>query len=131
MVFLIVMYIVLKGTVQQPDYYSNQDLENVISPIKAHKLEEMLVKFGYPEHKTCFLVDGFVNGFDIGYEGPVVRQSISDNIPFSVGDKIDLWNKLIKEVRLQRVAGPFKDIPFDNYIQSPIGLVPKAGGDQT
>ena len=25
-------------------------------------------------------------------------------------------------------AGPFNDIPFDNYVQSPIGLVPKAGG---
>ena len=34
----------------------------------------------------------------------------------------------MKEVRNKRVAGPFKEIPFKNYIQSPIGLVPKAGG---
>ena len=33
----------------------------------------------------------------------------------------------MKEVKLKRFAGPFEDIPFDNYIQSPIGLVPKAG----
>ena len=31
----------------------------------------------------------------------------------------------MKEVELKRVAGPFTDIPFDNFIQSPIGLVPK------
>ena len=37
----------------------------------------------------------------------------------------------MKEVKLKRVAGPFDEIPFQNYMQSPIGLVPKAGGDQT
>ena len=37
----------------------------------------------------------------------------------------------MKEVHLKRVAGPFKEIPFTNFIQSPIGLVPKAGSDQT
>ena len=37
-----------------------------------------------------------------------------------------LWNKLIKEVRAKRVAGPFNEIPFDNYIQSPIGMVLKS-----
>ena len=34
----------------------------------------------------------------------------------------------MKEVQAQRVAGPFNEIPYKNYIQSPIGLVPKAGG---
>ena len=37
----------------------------------------------------------------------------------------------MKEVRLGRVAGPFNEVPFDNFIQSPIGLVPQAGGNQT
>ena len=37
----------------------------------------------------------------------------------------------MKEVRLKRVAGPYNTIPFDNFIQSPIGLVPKDGGKQT
>ena len=36
-----------------------------------------------------------------------------------------------EEVKVGRVAGPFAEIPFENYIQSPIGLVPKSGGDQT
>ena len=33
----------------------------------------------------------------------------------------------MKEVKAKRFAGPFKNIPFENYIQSPIGLVPKSG----
>ena len=37
----------------------------------------------------------------------------------------------MKEVQLKRYAGPFKNIPFENYIQSPIGLVPKDGGKKT
>ena len=44
-----------------------------------------------------------------------------------VGSRTQLWNKLIKEVRAGHVAGPYDNIPFENYIQSPIGLVPKAG----
>ena len=31
----------------------------------------------------------------------------------------------MKEVKLKRCAGPFKKIPFNNYIQSPVGLVEK------
>ena len=36
----------------------------------------------------------------------------------------------MKEVKLGRVAGPFKknELPFDYFVQSPIGLVPKHGG---
>ena len=33
----------------------------------------------------------------------------------------------MKEVELGRYAGPFESIPFETFIQSPIGLVPKAG----
>ena len=44
-----------------------------------------------------------------------------------VGDKIELWNKVMKEVQLGRYAGPYEEPPFESYIQSPIGLVPKDG----
>ena len=46
-----------------------------------------------------------------------------------VGDKFNMWEKVMKEVTLGCFAGPFtKDtLPFENIIQSPIGLVPKAG----
>ena len=32
---------------------------------------------------------------------------------------------------MKRYAGPFKEIPFQNFVQSPIGLVPKDGGHDT
>ena len=31
----------------------------------------------------------------------------------------------MKAVKLKRFAGPYESIPFDYYIQSPVGLVPK------
>ena len=48
-----------------------------------------------------------------------------------MGDKHDLWEKIMKEIKLKRYAGPFDEVPFDNFIQSPIGLVQKDGGRQT
>ena len=73
------------------------------------------------------MLDGFTNGFDIGYRGPLIRQSKSQNIPFTVGNKVILWNKIMKEVKAGGYAGPFEEIPFENFIQSPVGLVPKKG----
>ena len=48
-----------------------------------------------------------------------------------IGDETVLWNKVMGEVKAKRYAGPYKQIPFKNYIQSPIGLVPKDGGTKT
>ena len=82
----------------------------------------------YDEAETRYLVDGFKNGFDIEYNGPEERWDYSKNIPFkSVGSNRELWDKLMKEVQLKRYAGPFNQVPFTNFPQSPIGLVPKAG----
>ena len=54
------------------------------------------------------------------------RTDTSENIPLKIGNSTVLWNKIMKEVKAGRYAGPFQHIPFDNYMQSPIGLVPKA-----
>ena len=35
------------------------------------------------------------------------------------------------EVKDGRLAGPFKEIPYEHFIQSPIGLVPKYKGTKT
>ena len=49
-----------------------------------------------------------------------------------VGNKIELWNKVMAEVKLGRYAGPFETPPFKNgYVQSPISLVPKDKGTKT
>ena len=107
--------------------YENLDLEMTITPLNINKYEYLLKASGYNPEESQFLLNGFHHGFDFGYSGVENRQSYADNIPFSVGDEVEMWNKIMKEVKAKRVAGPFKDVPFTNFIQSPIGLVPKAG----
>ena len=71
-------------------------------------------------------------GFSIGYCGSEKVKLNAPNLKFrEVGDPVTLWNKVMKEVKEKRYAGPFESIPFEYYIQSPIGLVPKDGGKDT
>ena len=77
------------------------------------------------------MIDGFQNGFDLGYRGEENVQQMAPNLKFTIGNKTILWNKVMKEVENKRYAGPFKTIPYDKFIQSPIGLVPKDGGKKT
>ena len=107
--------------------FHNNDLENIVTPIKVEQYKELLEHYNYDKQKTEYLVEGFTNGFDFGYEGPTQRRDTAENIPFSVGDRTEMWNKIMKEVQLKRFAGPFEDVPYDTFIQSPVGLVPKAG----
>ena len=118
---------------EKPLYYENYDLKSIVTPVKVKRFVSLLRQTGYNSEKIEFLERGLKFGFDLGYAGPQCRQSKSDNIPFTVGDRVILWNKIMKEVQLKRVAGPYseEDLPFENYIQSPVGLVPKAGSDQT
>ena len=112
--------------------YENFNLEDIVTPINVRKFKQLLIETNYPESKTRVIVEGFTNGFPIGYQG--VREGIQRNAPnlkLRVGGEIDLWNKVMKEVKLKRYAGPFKKVPFVNYIQSPIGLVTKDGGKDT
>ena len=99
--------------------------------MNVDRLVKLLKQAQYNPTEIEFLRTGFTHDFDIGYQGPEDRKSTSDNIPLTVGNEVQLWNKLIKEVRLRRVAGPFEEIPFEDYIQSPIRLIPKSGSDQT
>ena len=97
-----------------------------MTPVDVNKLEQLLQETDYDASKTQFLVDGFKNGFRLGYTGNRKVRLKSPNLKFrGVGNEVELWNKVMKEVKLCRYAGPFDEIPFDYYIQSPIGLVPK------
>ena len=98
-----------------------------MTPLNVPVYNKLLQEANYDDEERRFLVDGFYNGFDIGYQGCKTRQSKSKNIPFTVGNKIELWNKIMKEVKEKRYAGPYDEVPFENYIQSPVGLVPKKG----
>ena len=99
-----------------------------MTPLKVQKFINKLRQSNYDEEEVRFLQQGFTDGFDIGYQGTDQKQSTSCNLPLTVGSKTELWNKLMKEVRVKRVAGPYSKVPFSNFIQSPIGLVPKDNG---
>ena len=111
---------------EQPD----DELNEIFTPVNAVKFGKLLQDNKYPDDEIQFLVKGFTEGFSIGYAGPQKRRHFSNNIPFTpgVGDKHDLWGKIMTEVEAWRVAGPYKSIPYDNFMQSPVGLVGKAGG---
>ena len=107
-------------------------MERVKSPVDTEMLQYLLEESNYDRREIEFLVDGFKNGFSIGYQGKRDIKLRSPNLKLDkIGTETDLWNKVMKEVKEKRYAGPFKDIPFDHYIQSPIGLVPKDNGAST
>ena len=116
-------------------YYENYNLENVVMPIGIDGLENLLKQIANcPESERHFVVNGFRYGFSLGYYSENKVQVRSPNLKLRVGDEIDLWNKVMKEVKLKHYAGQLKDIPEqfkDDYIQSPIGLVPKDYGEDT
>ena len=76
------------------------------------------------------MLAGFKKGFSLGYQGPWECRDNAAIIPLNKedGDEIDLWEKMAKEVKANRFAGPFDKIPYDCYVQLPVGLVPKARG---
>ena len=113
--------------------FENFNLDNLITPVDADKLEEILMESGYDSQKVNYLVDSFRNGFSLGYEGSKTIQMTSPNLKIRIGTEMDLWNKVMKEVEVKRYAGPFEEIPFKEggFIQLPIGLVPKDGGKNT
>ena len=107
---------------------NNRNLQDIVTPIKVDVFEQLLTESKYDPKETAYLIDGFKNSFDIEYEGPTEHKDYANNIPFkSVGSSQELWEKLMKEVNLKRYAGLFDQCPYEFFIQSPIGLVPKAG----
>ena len=75
------------------------DLENIRTPIDVNKFIKLLEMANYqPKTELKFLKERFTQGFSIGYEGPQDRQNKSRNIPFTVGNKYIMWEKIMKEV---------------------------------
>jgi hypothetical protein len=92
------------------------------SPINICQLRKELV--GYNQNEARFLLNGFLYGFSLEYEGP--RQaSDSKNLRSAAEFPEFVQEKIDKEIKLNRVAGPFKYQPIFTLRVSPIGLVPK------
>ena len=114
------------------EHFSNDNLDDIVTPVNAEAFKYLLIQANYPRGKVDFLYDGFTNGFDMKYEGPLSQvRRFAPNLKLRVGSPTQLWNKVMAEVKLKRFAGPFKEPPFKYFVQSPIGLVPKDKGLKT
>ena len=113
-------------------YFENFDLENIFTPVDPHQLAVELNRTKFDVQRTKKLVEGFTNGFDLGYRNSSKVKMTSRNLRLVVGSTTELWNKVMKEVQAKRFAGPYAVLPYEeDFIQSPIGLVPKDGGTKT
>ena len=108
-------------------------MDNIVTPVKAEILEERLTAANYRQGKKDFVVRGFKEGFELQFEGNRRVRRTSNNLKIQpgVGSETEMWNKVMKEVQAKRYAGPFRDPPFEFFIQSPISLVPKDKGKKT
>ena len=111
--------------------YENLNIKSIITPVKAHKLKQLLTETSYDKHKTECITTGFQKGFSLEYSGPKKVRKTAPNLKLRVGSLEEIWNKVMIEVKAGRYAGPFETVPFKYYIQSPIGLVPKDKGKKT
>lgn len=94
------------------------------TPVNLQKLQDWISIYHNPSIGQV-LLEGFSQGFKIPFQG-IRERRVSKNHS-SASQQADLvMKKLMEEVELGRVAGPFNDIPIDNLIVSPIGLVPKS-----
>jgi len=94
------------------------------SPVKVQELMPWLEL--YPDKKSAaILKDGFTFGFKLGYLG-LRNYRESPNLKSIDANPHMALEKVMKEVGLLRIAGPFSQIPIPDLIISPIGLVPKS-----
>ena len=49
--------------------YSNNNLDDIVTPVKVDVFEKLLREANYDENEIKFVVDGFKERFPIGYEG--------------------------------------------------------------
>ena len=79
---------------------------------------------GYPEREKVKLIQGFTEGFRLGFQGEV-NTKLCNNLKSARENSSIVDAKLQKEIGAGRIAGPFIKPPFPNFQISPLGAVPK------
>ena len=107
-------------TEQEVSFHQNFDLQTIVMPLNVAQFDRLLRRANYDPIEVDYLVNGFKYGFDIGYTGSMTRQDRSKNIPFKdgVGNAFIMWEKIMKEVKAGRYAGPFTKMPFRYFVQT-------------
>ena len=119
-----------KETSHPVEWYENYDMENVVTPVNVDVFERLLIQSNYNKSKRIKLINGFRNGFSLHYEGEMKVKKTAPDLKLRIGT-LHIWTKVMTEVKAGHYAGPYQNIPFEFFIQSPIGLVPKDKGHKT
>ena len=101
-------------------------LVTVPTPVRSDILETKLQ--GYDKQQTVKLVNGFKFGFRLGFQRDTTTSSSAQNVKnhkSALQNREQVFLKLAKESIKNRIAGPFRQPPFQNLNCSPLGLVPK------
>lgn len=93
------------------------------SPVKVTVLKSLLARYLVLQDRG-YLSDGFELGFRIPFQG-ARHPFLAKNLKSVQGKEALVKEKINKEVREGRVAGPFEAPPFPALRVSPLGIVPK------
>ena len=95
---------------------------NPVTPVRIGRLTSTLRD--YDPFLKNFLIQGFSYGFHFHYSN--LRSSFESPNLLGAHDQPNIvTDKLHKEIEAGRIAGPFSAPPFDNFVVSPLGNVPK------
>jgi len=94
------------------------------SPINPTNLSASLQDSNYDSEKVAYLIQGFTTGFALGhYSLPINTEPVnSHNIS---GKERIVQEKILAEIKLGRMSGPYKKPPFIPFQISPVNIIQK------
>lgn len=104
------------------DLGSSRPTPNPIpTPVRHDRLRSSLILANFDPSITRYLADGFQAGFSLRHDS-TVEDSYAQNSPALLLQQHLAEAKILKEVSLGRIAGPFPHPPFHPFHISPLGL---------
>ena len=94
-----------------------------LTPIRLDRMLQLLRNYGDRDAATR-IADGFRFGFRLGFKGERVAVDARKLISAKQHAR-ELMAKLLKEIKLGRIVGPFTTPPISKFRFSPVGVVPK------
>ena len=91
------------------------------TPIKVDALRKLLRNY----EGRDYLVQGFQFGFNVHFEG-IDKPLDSDNAKNALDNPYIVWEKLKREMKMGRIAGPYESPPFENFKCSPLNIREKS-----
>ena len=78
----------------------------------------------YDPEASLELVEGFQAGFRVHFQGKI-KETVYKNLPSALALPDIVSSTIHSLLKEGKVAGLFDSVPLDNYVASPLGLVPK------